>query len=78
MTNDDIYTIVARVLNRTRYMQFTCSADSMTAMLTCDIADALRAVDPNFDHNQFHVETQRKDVPWRTLSELAQEVVAGQ
>lgn len=53
--------LVAQAISRTRYCEATCTIMSTTAMVACNISDALRAADPSFDAGTFHLLAQHKE-----------------
>jgi len=53
MTTND-YELIARILHNLRHSEANAPIGSTVAWVTCDLADAFKAADPNFEHARFH------------------------
>jgi hypothetical protein len=53
MTKRD-FILIATVLRQYRHSEATTTIGSTTAMIACDLADALKAQNPRFDAARFH------------------------
>jgi len=53
MTKQD-FILIATVLKQYRHSEAVAPIGSTTAMIACDLSDALKAQNPRFDADRFH------------------------